>query len=138
MVKRMWIALVSFVLLVSAGGAAFALDLVVVMPGGQDLSVTVEPENTIAQVKDKVYNASELSPLNQIMFKGKQKLDEKRTLASYSIKNGDTLLIKHGVLSAPTQKEKGNGLLIFLTLAAIVGIGIFFMRRKPNREYDGK
>jgi hypothetical protein len=138
MMKRMWIVMISLVLLFSAGGAASAMDVIVVMPGGQAMNVTIKPENTIAQLKEKVYSASELNPLNQIMFIGNQKLDEKRTVASYSIANGDTLLVKHGVINAPTQKEKGNGLLIFLIMAAIVGIGVFFMRKKPNREFDGK
>jgi hypothetical protein len=138
MVKHMWIILSALVLFVSAGSPASALDITVIMPGGQALQVTLEPDNTIAQLKAKVYSASELSPLNQLVFKGKQQLDEKRTLASYNIANGDTLIIKHGVLNAPTQKEKGAGIWILLTIVIIIGVGVLFMRKKPNREYDGK
>lgn len=137
-IKRIWIVMVSLVLLFSAVGAASAMDITVILPGGQALAITIEPENTIAQLKDKVYSASEINPLNQIVYKGNRKLDEKQTLASYSIANGDTLVIKHGIINSPTQKEKGNGLWIFLIMVAIVAIGVLFMRKKPNREFDGK
>ncbi len=136
--KRVWIVLASLALLVFASGAASAMDVFIVLPGEQTMSVTIDPENTIGQLKNKVYAASELNPLNQIMYKGKQKLDEKRTLASYNIANGDTLRIEHGVISAPTVKEKGGGIWILLTMVIIVGIAVLFMRKKPNREYDGK
>ena len=138
MMKNIWIVLSVLALFFSAVSVASALDIVILMPGDNAVAVTIQPDNTVAQLKDKVYVMSELSPLNQILFKGKERMDDKRTLSSYNLANGDTLRIKHGVLSAPTSKEKGNGIWILLAMVIIVGIGIYFMRHKPNREYDGK
>jgi hypothetical protein len=113
-----------------------AMELTVVMPGGQVIKVAAEPQDTIEQVKQKVYSASELSPLNQVMFKGGKELDNKQLLSAYSIKDGDTLIVRHGIIGAPTRKSDSGTLWIVLGFLAIIGTGIFFMRKKPSGDTD--
>ena len=113
---------------------AIAMELTVIMPGGQSVKVTVEPQDTVEQFKKKVYSISELSPLNQVVYKGDQELDRKRTLSSYNIKDGDTLTVKHGVIGAPTRKSDSGTLWVILGFLIIIGSGIFFMRKKPTQD----
>jgi len=117
---------------------AAAMGLTVVLPGGQKLNVSAAPEETVQQVKVKIYAMSELNPLNQSVYYKGNRLEEDRTLSSYAIGDGDTLRIEHSVLSAPTSKQKSGMGWILLALLVIIGVGVFFMRRKPSREYDGK
>ncbi len=120
-----------------AGGVASAMELTVILPGGQTLTVSSEPNHTVRQVKQRIYAISEINPLNQILYYKDKRLEENHTLSSYHIGEGDTIRVKHGVLNAPTSKEKSIFWRIALILLAILGIGIFFMRKKPSREYDG-
>ncbi len=121
-----------------SGGVAAAMQLTVMLPGGQTLVVNAEPGDTVGQVKQKIYVMTEINPLNQILYHGKKRLDAEAALSSYSISEGDTLRVEHGVLAAPTKKESSGIGWILLVLALIVGAGVFFMRKKPSREYDGK
>jgi hypothetical protein len=100
--------------------------------------VNAAPEETVQQVKQKVYAMSEISPLNQVVYYKGKRLADDQTLASYSIGEGDTLRVEHGVLNAPTAKEKSGMGWILLTILIILGSGIYFMRKKPSREYDGR
>lgn len=131
------IAFVAIVLLGFTGQAVFGMDIIVVVPGGRELKITAEPEDTIAEVKEKIHYIAAISPLNQYIFKGNTRLKDKETLVSYNIENGDTLLVKHGISKAPTKKEHG-GIWIFLAFLAILGVGFLCMRKKPSREFDGK
>lgn len=115
---------------------AIAMELVMIMPGGQVIKVAAEPNDTVEHLKQKVYSISDLNPLNQMVFRGGKELDAKQLLSSYSIKDGDTLIVKHGIVKAPTRKADSGALWVVLGFLAIIGIGIFFMRKKPSRSTD--
>ncbi|MHB9027669.1 MAG: ubiquitin-like domain-containing protein [Candidatus Latescibacterota bacterium] len=134
----MIVMLVLTVLLLPCRNIAGALDLTVILPGDQTLRVSAAPEETVQRVKEKVYAMSEVNPLNQVVYYEGNRLEDDRTLSSYNIGEGDTLRVEHGVLNAPTSKEKSGMVWILLTILVILGVGIFFMRKKPSREYDGR
>lgn len=114
----------------------FAMELMVIIPGGQMIKVAAEPSDTAEQIKKKVYSISDLNPLNQIVFRGGKELDDKKSLSSYGISDGDTLIVKHGMVKAPTRKTDSGDLLIVLGFLVILGAGFFFMRKKPSRNAD--
>ena len=121
---------------VAAVPSVSAMELTVILPGGQAIKVAAEPQETIELVKQNVYTISEISPLNQVVFKGEKELDNKRLLSDYSIKDGDTLIVRHGIIGAPTRKKDSGTLWVVLGFLAIIGTGIFFMRKKPSGDTD--
>lgn len=119
-------------------GAVSAMQITAVLPGGRALAVSAEPEDTVEQVKQKIYVMTEISPLNQLIQYKNKTLDEKKTLSSYGISDGDTVRVEHAVLEAPTRKDRSGMGWVLLAIVVIIGIGVYFMRKKPSREYDGK
>ncbi len=73
------------------------MNLTLALPGGQAIQVTAEDNTSVEQLKKKVFGVTEISPMNQILFKDDKKLDNARALSSHSIKDGDTLRVEYGV-----------------------------------------
>ncbi|MDP2983233.1 MAG: ubiquitin-like domain-containing protein [Candidatus Latescibacter sp.] len=113
---------------------ASAMELNVVISTGQSFKIKADSEDTVKKVKDSIYTITEISYLNQAVFKGKQKLNDKNTLAFYSIKDGDTLYVHHGVESGPIGKSPSGLLPIIIMLVVILAIGIYFIRKKPPAD----
>jgi hypothetical protein len=111
-----------------------AMELNVVITTGQSLKISANSEDTVKKVKDKIYTITEISYINQAVFKGNQELKDKNTLASYSIKDGDTLYVQHGVESGPVGKSSSGLLPIIILIVIILAIGIYFMRKKPSAD----
>lgn len=110
------------------------MELNVVISTGQSFKIKADSEDTVKKLKDSIYTITEISYLNQVVFKGKQELNDKNTLASYSIKDGDTLYVHHGVESGPIGKSSSGLLPIIIMLLVILAIGIYFMRKKPSAD----
>ena len=105
-----------------------------VLSTGQSLKINTNPEDTVKKLKVKIFNITEISYLNQAVYKGDQVLNDKRTIASYSIKDGDTLNVRLELQKSHTSKAKSGILPIIIMLVIILAIGIYFMRKKPSAE----
>ena len=105
---------------------AFSMELTVVTSVAKTVRVEAEPEDTVADVKEFVYNVTEIHPGNQRMFKGDIELDNAMTLASYGITDGDTLKVSYGRGTFSPQ-DNGNGwfikvIVLIVILAVIVAV----------------
>jgi hypothetical protein len=112
-----------------------AMELNISLSTGQSLKINVNSEDTVKKLKDKIFDITEISYLNQGLYKGNQKLNDKKTLASYGIKDGDTLNLSLELQSSPTSRGKSGVMPILIMLAVILAIGIYFMRKKPSADY---
>ena len=120
--------MVVFVLVCFHG--AFAMNVKVALPTGQTVPVEAQPEDTVAKVKDFVYNVTEIHPGNQRMFKGNVEMENMKTLASYGVADGDTLYVKHGT-TEPFVEKKGSGGFLKIVVIVIVLAGIaYWIKRK--------
>jgi hypothetical protein len=111
-----------------------AMNLTVQLPGGQTVQVTAEDNTSVEQLKVKVFGVTEITPTNQIIFKGDKRLEDTHTLSSYKIKDGDTLRVEFGVVATKSVKSDSGTLWIIIGFIAIIGTGVFFMRRKPSDD----
>jgi len=111
-----------------------AMNLTILLPGGQSIQVTADDGTSIEGLKEKVFRVTEINPTNQIMFMGGKKLEDSQTLSSYRIKDGDSLRVELGVIASKTKKTDSGMLWVFIGFVIIVGTGVFFMRRKPTDD----
>jgi hypothetical protein len=111
-----------------------AMNLTVQLPGGQTVQVTAEDNTSVEQLKVKVFGVTEITPTNQIIFKGNKKLEDTHALSSYGIKDGDTLRVEFGVVATKSEKSNSGTLWIIIGFLVIIGTGVFFMRRKPSED----
>ena len=91
-------------LLLASGGKAWGVEILVRMPTGQTVTVQAEPENTVGDVKEMVFDITNIHTINQLMYKGDRELDDDKTLSSCGISDKDTLTVKYG--SKTTGKGK--------------------------------
>jgi hypothetical protein len=122
------------VMLWVSGRPAGAMELTVLMPGGQTLKLVAQPDETVDQLKKAIYSISNISPYNQTMYRGDSELSGPKSLASYGIGDGDTLQVRHDIHPVPTSKEHTGTIWIVLGFVLIVGTGVFFMRKKPAKD----
>ena len=113
--------------------SSYAMDVLVYLPSTQTVTVPCTPESTVSNVKEFVFNVTEVHPINQRMFKGSEELENTRTLASYKIADRDTLVVKYGTGGAPAQSGKSGGIIkivLFVVILAGVILGIRKMLSK--------
>jgi len=111
-------------------GAANGMKITVVTSAAKTVIVQAEPEDSVADVKEFVFNVIEIHPGNQMMFKGDTLLDSSKTLASYGISDGDTLTVSYG-RNTPTAKGKGSGGLVkIVVIIVILAVIITVVRKK--------
>ncbi len=124
----------SLLFIASYSSSSSAMNLTLALPGGQAIQVTAEDNTSVEQLKKKVFGVTEISPMNQILFKDDKKLDNARALSSYSIKDGDTLRVEYGVITVKARKGDSGILWIIIGFVVIIGAGVFFMRKKPSDD----
>ena len=108
-------------------GSSYAMDVLVSLPNAQTVAVPCTPESTVSDVKEFVFNVSEVHMINQRMFKGSVELENTRTLKSYDIADRDTLVVRYGTGGGPLPGGKSGGILkivLFVIILAGVILGI--------------
>lgn len=120
----------TLVLAFTGVGAAYGMKIIVITSAAKTVTVQAEPEDTIADVKEFVFNVIEIHPGNQNMFRGDTLLDNSKTLASYGISDGDTLTVKYG-RGNPDAKDKGSGGLVkIVVIIVIIAVIVTVVRKK--------
>jgi len=86
---------------------------------GTNITLDVEPTDTIQNLKGKVQDKEAIPPNCQsLVFMG-QVLEDNRTLADYNIQKEATILLTNTCAQIPTLSEWGL-LLLFFGLAAVM------------------
>jgi len=128
--QKLWLILIVTAFLATiTGEKVSAMKITVVTTTGKTLSVDVEPEDTVVDLKDFVFDVTQIHRGTQRMFKDSIQLENEQTLASYNISEGDTIYVKLGT-GTSTQEEKKLGGFAKTLILIIVLFGIVMIARK--------
>ena len=103
-------------------GSSFGMEVLVSLPNGQTVTVPYTSESTVSDVKEFVFNVSEIQMINQQMFKGSIELDNAKTLESYGITDRDTLVVRYGSGGSVTDEKSGGYLKIVIIIVIIAAV----------------
>lgn len=122
--------LFTLVLALNSIGVAYGMKITVVTSVSKTVTVPAEPEDTVADVKEFVFNVIEIHPENQVMFKGSTLLENSKTLASYGISDGDTLTVSYGRSKFAAKGKGAGGLVKIVVIIVILTVIITVVRKK--------
>ena len=129
--QKYWYYTLIMVFFAIAGATrGYATDIIVVTSTGKTINVQVKPEETVMDLKQFVYNITEIHPENQIPFKNGVQLINTMTLGSYNIQAGDTIYIKLGVESMRNPEDNSGGFIRKLLLIAVIIIIVVIILKK--------
>lgn len=110
-------------------GSSFGMEVLVSLPNGQTVTVPYTSESTVSDVKEFVFNVSDIQTINQQMFKGSIELDNAKTLESYGIADRDTLVVRYSTGGSPLSGGKSGGILKIAILVVIIAGVILGIRK---------
>ena len=129
--KVCWSLLVfTLVLAFTSIGSAYGMKIIVVTSAAKTVAVQAEPEDSVADVKEFVFNVVEIHPENQMMFKGDTLLDNSKTLASYGISDGDTLTVSYGRNKSASKDKGSGGLVKIVVIIVILAVIVTVVKKK--------
>ena len=108
---------------------SIAVEITIVLPTSRILSFDSDPEETIYDIKDYIFNVSSISPENQRIFKDSKELENTRSISSYTITDGDTIYVKFGTRGMTRETKKSGGFLKTLIIIVILA-GIIIVVKK--------
>ena len=137
--KKCWLfLLITLLFAVFPVTKSRAVEITIALPTGRILASNFNPEETINDIKEYVYNVSSISPENQRIFKDFEELENNRSLSSYTITDGDTLYVKFGTGGMSRDTKKSGGFFkILIIIVILAGIFIFVKKivlKKPVEE----
>jgi len=104
------------------GVNASAVEITIVTTTGKTVSVDMKPEETVADLKDFVFDVTRIHQGTQRIYKGTVQLEDEKQLAFYGIKDGDTLRVRRGA-GIPKREDEGGGFLkVMIAVAVLVGL----------------
>ena len=116
-------------------GNSYAMKLTVVTTTGKTLSMEAEPEDTIAEVKEFIFQVTQIHVGTQRIYRGDVALESERTLASYNISDGDTIQVKMG--AGISGKDGGlNGFVKALIWIAVLAAFVLLVKKLLTPRYD--
>jgi len=131
---RLVVVLMAIMTVLSAGNS-YAMRITVVTTTGKALSMEAEPEDTIADVKDFVFQVTQIHVGTQRMYLGDVALENERTLASYNISDGDTIQVKMG--AGVSGKDEGlSGFVKALIWIAVLAAVVLLVKKLLTPRYD--
>ena len=121
-------------LLLASGGKAWGVEILVRMPTGQTVTVQAEPENTVGDVKEMVFDITNIHTINQLMYKGDRELDDDKTLSSCGISDKDTLTVKYGSKTTGKGKKRYGKYIAFILPLVIIAVIAYKIKKIMSDE----
>ena len=131
--------LLLLVFVVFGGGNVSAENITIVTTTGKTFAVDAKSEETIADIKNFVFDVTRINPGIQRIYKGSVELENSKTIASYNIQDGDTLYVKRAAGGVREEDGGGSGFLkvlviIVILFVVVIAVKMVLFRKETEEE----